>query len=118
MIWTVAVPGRAIAVSAWSHVSTLTPYAAMRCSATSVSRASYTASSEKTSVGGQCSCTRSRTSTPRFLRERSVHCRNASSVYAEGSCGTRRPILVATVIPAPGWARRKSPMSCSLRPSP
>ena len=50
MIWTLAVPGRAIAVSAWAHVSTLTPYAAMRCSATRVSRASYTASSEKTSV--------------------------------------------------------------------
>jgi hypothetical protein len=38
MIWTLATPGRAIAVSAWSLVSTLTPYAAMQSSATSVER--------------------------------------------------------------------------------
>ena len=40
MICTVAVPGRAIAASACAQVSTLTPYAAMRCSATRVSSAS------------------------------------------------------------------------------
>ncbi len=40
MIWTLATPGRAIAVSASAQVSTLTPYAAMRCSATRVSSAS------------------------------------------------------------------------------
>ena len=40
MICTVATPGRAIAASASSHVSTLTPYAAIRSSATSVSSAS------------------------------------------------------------------------------
>jgi len=44
MICTLAVPGRAIAVSASAQVSTLTPYAAMRFSATRVSSASYTAS--------------------------------------------------------------------------
>ena len=42
MICTVAVPRREIAVRASSQVSTLTPYAAMAPSATSVSSASYT----------------------------------------------------------------------------
>ena len=46
MICTVAVPRREMAVSASSTVSTLTPYAAMTPSATSVSRASYTSSRE------------------------------------------------------------------------
>ncbi len=46
MIWTVATPGRAMAVSASSTVSTETPYAAVTPSSTSVSSASYTSSSE------------------------------------------------------------------------
>ncbi len=45
MIWIDATCGRAIAASAWSTVSTLRPYAAMAPSSTSVSRASYVASS-------------------------------------------------------------------------
>ncbi len=40
MICTLAVPGRVIAASASAQVSTLTPYAAIRFSATRVSRAS------------------------------------------------------------------------------
>ena len=44
MICTLATPGRAIAASASSQVSTLTPYAAMRFSSTRVSSASKTAS--------------------------------------------------------------------------
>lgn len=75
MICTLATPGRAIAVSASAQVSTLTPYAAMRCSATRVSSASYTSSLEYTGVGGQCNCTRSSRSTPRLLRERSDQAR-------------------------------------------
>ncbi|GAA1696669.1 hypothetical protein GCM10009680_40930 [Streptomyces yatensis] len=80
MICTLAVPGRAIAASASAHVSTLTPYAATRSSATSVSSASKTASEECTGDGGQCSCTRSRVSTPRLARDRSVHARKLSRV--------------------------------------
>jgi hypothetical protein len=80
MICTFARFGRAIAASAWSHVSTDTPYAATAPSATSASRASYVASSWMTAVGGQCSCTRSRVSTPRLRRDRSVHARKFSGV--------------------------------------
>lgn len=71
MICTLATPGRAIALSAWAAVSTLTPYAAMTPSSTRRSRTSYVASSSMTSLGGQCSCTRSIVSTPRFFRDRS-----------------------------------------------
>ena len=85
MIWTLATPGRAIAVRAWSQVSTLTPYPAMAFSATRVSRPSKTSSEEKTAVGGQCSWTRSRVSMPRLARERSVHCRKLARVYASGA---------------------------------
>lgn len=46
MICTLATPGRAMAVSASAQVSTLTPYAAMRSSATRVSSASNTSSEE------------------------------------------------------------------------
>src|SRR5450756_128541 len=73
-----------------------------------------------TSGGGQCSWTRSSRSTPRFSRERSVHPRNASRWYAALTCGwARRPIFVATVIPASGprWASSR-PTRRSLRPSP
>jgi len=45
MICTLRTPGRAIAVSASAQVSTLTPYAAIRPSATMASRSSNTASS-------------------------------------------------------------------------
>ena len=79
MIWTLARWGRAIALSACSTVSTLTPYAAMTSSSTSRSRTSYVASSSITSLGGQCSCTRSIRSTPRLRRERSSHSRNLAS---------------------------------------
>jgi hypothetical protein len=80
MICTLVTPGRAIAVRASAEVSTLTPYAAMRCSSTRVSSASNTASVEYTAVGGQCSCTRSSTSTSRLRRDRSVQARKFSSV--------------------------------------
>jgi len=80
MICTLATPGRAIAASAWSQVSTLTPYAAIRSSATSVSSPSKTASEKKTGVGGQCSCTRSSRSVPRLTRDLSVQARKFSSV--------------------------------------
>jgi hypothetical protein len=40
MVCTLATPGRVIAVSASAAVSTLTPYAVIRCSATSSSSAS------------------------------------------------------------------------------
>jgi len=79
MIWTAATCGRAIAASAWSQVSTETPYAAMEPSATSASRASYVASAAITADGGQCSCTRSRVSTPRLVRERSTHARKLAA---------------------------------------
>ncbi len=80
MICTLATPGRAIAVSAWSEVSTLTPYAAMQSSDTSVSSASNTASEANTAVGGLCSWTRSNRSVPRLIRDLSVHARKFSSV--------------------------------------
>ena len=80
MICTLATPGRAIAVSAWSEVSTLTPYAAMRSSDTSVSSASNTASEANTAVGGECSWTRSSRSVPRLTRDLSVQARKFSSV--------------------------------------
>ena len=76
MICTVATCGRMIASRASSTVSTDTPYAAMRPSSTSTSRASYVDSRRYTSDGGQCSWTRSRVSTSRFSRERSVQARN------------------------------------------
>src|SRR5439155_1072884 len=71
-----------------------------------------------TGVGGQCNWTRSRVSVPRLARDRSVHSRKLASVYCAGSCGTRRPILVATVIGRPGLAARNCPIRRSLRPSP
>ena len=80
MIWMEATPGRAIAASAWSTVSTLTPYAAIAPSATRVSRASYVAVDSITALGGQCSWTRSSRSTPRLRRDRSVQARKLSSV--------------------------------------
>src|SRR5674476_1213872 len=79
----------------------------MRCSATNVSRASKTRSSENTAVGGQCSCTRSSTSTPRFARLRSAQSRKAARVNASGTCGSARlPIFVATVRGASGRPAR------------
>src|SRR6478672_1368516 len=73
MICTVATPGRAIAVSAWSEVSTLTPYAAMQSSDTSVSSASNTASEANTAVGGLCSWTRSSRSVLWYLLDPAAH---------------------------------------------
>ncbi len=52
----------------------------MRSSLTSVSSASNTWSLANTAVGGQCSWTRSRVSTPRLTRDRSVQARKFSSV--------------------------------------
>ena len=47
--------------------------------------------------GGQCSWTRSRVSTPRLRRDRSIHARRFSGVYCAASNGSaRRPALVAT----------------------
>jgi hypothetical protein len=80
MICTEATPGREIADSAWSHVSTETPYDAIEPSSTSASSASYVASSSMTALGGQCSCTRSSRSVPRLRRERSTQPRKACGV--------------------------------------
>jgi hypothetical protein len=75
MICTLATCGRAVALRAWSTVSTLTPYAAIEPSSTSASRASYVASASMTSEGGQCSWTRCSWSMPRLRRDRSIHAR-------------------------------------------
>src|SRR5690242_1581641 len=53
-----------------------------------------------------------------MARDRSVLARKLASPYSAGSYGTRRPILVATVIGSPGLAARNCPIRRSLRPSP
>src|SRR5918998_1991241 len=82
------------------------------------SSASKTCWSEYTAGGGQCSCTRSRVSTPRFRRDRSTQARRFSGVYCPASNGSaRRPALVATN----GRSERATSarrMRSSERPSP
>src|SRR4051794_32184147 len=118
MTWTVCTPGCCSAVSPSATVSTETPYAAIACSSTRVSRVSYTRSSEYTAVGGQCSCTRSRVSTPRLRRDRSIQARRFSGVYCSAVNGSaRRPALVATNGRSPRAASALRIRS-SERPSP
>ena len=77
----------------------------MRPSSTNASSSAKSASSSITAVGGQCSCTRSSRSTPRFSRERSFHSRNAR----------RRVLGVLLRHAAPHLRRDERPLTGKLR---
>ena len=117
MIWREFRPSCSIQIRASSMLSTLTPQWRIKPAACCFRISSKTSPCLKTSVGRQCSCVRSRLSTPRCLSESSVQPRRFSGVKLSGNTWSPRPSLVATNN-SPGFSFRNFPINCSLRPPP
>ena len=96
MIWREVRPSCSRQIRASSMLSTLTPQWRIKPASCSFRISSTTSPCLKTSVGRQCSCVRSRLSTPRCLSESSVQPRRFSGVKLSGNTWSRRPSLVAT----------------------